>query len=97
MELHSRSSYRFTGGISFSDHGLAEIDASEESKVSIEPHQERVVVERDELNAKIVKLDEFIKGSVFSSLPVAEQLRLTSQRGYMKLYLGVLKERIAAF
>jgi len=64
------------------------------------PHQQRVVVERDELSAKIHKLSDFIAAtaqSIFATLPRDEQFRLRIQLKLMILYRDILDERIAAF
>lgn len=61
------------------------------------PHQQRVVAERDELNAKFDKLTEFLKGDLFKSLPADERERLTRQHAIMEQYSNVLAERIVHF
>jgi hypothetical protein len=63
----------------------------------MQPHQQRVVDEKAELSDKLDKLEAFEGGAVFSSLPTAEQTRLTRQLFIMKLYEQVLGERICAF
>lgn len=62
-------------------------------------HQERVVKERADLAEKVDKLGRFLfEGkSIVLSLPVDEQHRLLKQYSYMRVYLEVLDERIAAF
>ena len=64
---------------------------------TMEPHQERVVVEKSELNDKITKLSVFLNGSTFHKLPPDEQLRMTAQLDAMQRYSNILGERIAAF
>lgn len=62
------------------------------------PHQERVVQEKDDLDAKITALNRFICGSeAFPDLPAAEQGRLNLQLATMLDYSGILADRIAAF
>jgi hypothetical protein len=61
------------------------------------PHQERVVVEKRELDEKITKLTLFKISSVFSSLPSDEQDRLSRQFDCMIKYSSILRERIDAF
>ena len=61
------------------------------------PHQERVVVEKHELDAKIKKLGAFRSGHWFASLPADERERLVRQHSCMVEYSGILGERIAAF
>jgi hypothetical protein len=61
------------------------------------PHQDRVVTEHSDLADKTEKLGRFIGGELFNSLAQEEQVRLEKQYKYMRLYLEVLHERIAAF
>jgi hypothetical protein len=63
----------------------------------MQPQEERVIIERAELAAKTASLEVFLFGQVFDSLPRAEQQRLLRQHLFMKAYLEVLEERIAAF
>lgn len=64
-------------------------------------HEERVVVEKKELDDKIEKLGNFILGlddnRIFETLPEGEQSRLRIQLQLMGAYSTVLGERIAAF
>jgi len=61
-------------------------------------YQERVVIEKKELDEKIKKLNDFINDNpIFSSLGYAEQVRLRYQIQYMSQYSEILKERIEAF
>jgi hypothetical protein len=61
------------------------------------PHQQRVIDEKAELDAKIEKLATFRTLGVFASLPDSEQERLVRQHSCMTEYSGILGERIAAF
>lgn len=63
----------------------------------MEPHQERVVAEKTELDKKLVGLSSFIPTQIFLRLDVAEQSRLKRQMVAMQDYSVVLGERIAAF
>lgn len=63
----------------------------------MQAHQERVVAEKTELDEKLAKLNIFIGGKVFATLPDGEQIRLARQANVMKDYSDVLSERIAAF
>ncbi len=63
----------------------------------MQPHQERVVTEKKELDEKIEKLDAFLHGAIYRTLAQGEQERLTRQLCHMTLYSKVLGERIAAF
>jgi hypothetical protein len=63
----------------------------------MEPHQQRVLTEKDELAEKLTKLNAFIGGTIYMSLPSEEKIRLARQACIMKDYLDVLNDRIAAF
>lgn len=63
----------------------------------MQPHQQRVVEERKELDIKRDKLTEFLKGDFFRTLPADEQERLNRQLAIMDSYSGVLAERIVHF
>jgi len=65
--------------------------------MSMQPHQQRVVDEKRELDEKLTKLDAFGRTELFASLPADEQGRLNSQHSLMERYSAVLGERIAAF
>lgn len=58
------------------------------------PHQQRVVDEKRELDAKIAKLGEFIDGPTFIRDGDAERIRLRLQLKYMIQYSDVLEERL---
>lgn len=66
-------------------------------KPAIPPHQQRVLDECSELSERAAKLDLFIGGEVFRSIPSAEQRRLKRQLAIMNLYCDVLNERIENF
>lgn len=63
----------------------------------MEQHQERVVVEKAQLDEKLEKLKAFGLTATFDALPSDEKSRLTEQQGYMQSYSNVLGRRIAAF
>ena len=63
----------------------------------MQPHQQRVVDEKKELDVKLEKLSAFIQGPIFQTLKSDEQERLTRQIKLMDQYSGVLAERIEAF
>lgn len=63
----------------------------------MEPHQQRVVDEKKELDERLAKLSEFGKGELFESLAPSEQGRLNRQHSIMEDLSTVLGERIAAF
>jgi hypothetical protein len=64
---------------------------------SMQPHQERVVEEKKDLDVKIQKLTAFIGGSLFASLDAAERSRLSIQLQHMNGYSEILSQRISAF
>jgi hypothetical protein len=64
----------------------------------MQPHQERVIVEHNDLHKKLNKLKHFIMESpIFKTLPRDEQGRLNRQYGAMLEYFNILGERITAF
>ena len=68
----------------------------------LQPHQQRVVDEKTELDTKIAALSAFIATfnegfSKFAALPEPERLLLYSQHRAMVAYSSILNERIAAF
>lgn len=63
----------------------------------MQPHQQRVVDEKTELDNKLAKLKDFGKTAIFDSLPTEEKQRLTEQEMHMANYSDVLGRRIAAF
>lgn len=64
----------------------------------MEPHQQRVVDEKAELDEKISKLDEFITSSkIYPNLEMKEKMNLTLQLLYMQSYSRVLGDRIEDF
>lgn len=65
--------------------------------MKLQPHQQRVVDEKIELDIKREKLSAFYSTSVFHGLPESEQSRLLRQGVAMRTYSEILSERIAAF
>jgi len=65
--------------------------------MELQPHQQRVVDEKSDLDEKREKLEFFKNGSFFLTLPLAEQERLNKQADAMALYSSILDERITAF
>lgn len=63
----------------------------------MKPYQERVVVEKVELDEKRQALRVFIGGEVWRGLSEMEQSRLNRQLEAMTLYSNILNERIKAF
>ena len=64
----------------------------------MQPHQQRVVDEKTELDTKANALSQFIGNSpIFETLDAAEQERLKEQNDVMWKYSEILGARIAAF
>jgi hypothetical protein len=63
----------------------------------MQPHQERVVAESNELRERFTKLVAFIDGAVFQGLDVENRWLLERQREVMSEYLEILRQRIAIF
>jgi hypothetical protein len=67
--------------------------------MKLQPHQERVVIEKQELDSKLEKLRAFMleDGGIFDSLPSEEKSRLSEQETHMSRYSDVLRRRIEVF
>jgi hypothetical protein len=63
----------------------------------MQAYQQRVIEEKQELDAKLEKLNQFIASPQFLVVEVDEQKRLQRQQTFMKAYSNVLSERIEAF
>lgn len=63
----------------------------------LQPHEQRVVDEKKELDEKLTKLNAFFSGSIFQTLPQDEQGRLKLQSEVMERYSNILQERITHF
>ena len=64
----------------------------------MEPHQERVIAESNDLRMKLTKLTAFISGNdAFEKLAAQDQDLLRQQRDIMGEYLDILGQRIARF
>ena len=55
---------------------------------------ERMILEKNELQEKVTKLENFINGEKFKELKGLEQVYLKEQLKFMKGYLSVLRQRI---
>ena len=65
---------------------------------TVPPHQLRVLDEKQELDIRITKLDEFIqRNPLFAKLPEAERARLKRQLDVQHELSSILGERIANF
>lgn len=63
----------------------------------MQPHQQRVVDEKAELDERLEKLCLFSNGNTFPTLTIAEQERLNTQRHLMCALSAVIGARIQAF
>ena len=63
----------------------------------MQPHEQRVVDEKRELDEKHSRLGEFIVGPVYLTLDEVDRSLLISQLKLMSLYSIVLGKRIARF
>ena len=63
----------------------------------LQPHQQRVVTENQELDDKLMKLEAFFRGTIYPTLSQGECDRLSRQAAAMQQYSDILGERIAAF
>ena len=62
------------------------------------PHQQRMLDEKQDLDIRITKLDEFIqRNALFRQLESAEQSRMRRQLDVMRELSVILGERISAF
>jgi hypothetical protein len=65
--------------------------------MTLQPHQQRVVDEKAELDERREKLDKFLDTETFENLPQHEKTLLVRQSYLMLEYSNILGERIAAF
>ncbi len=72
-------------------------DNTTEPATGLQPHQQRVIAERADLQERLDKLTLFINTQAFLGIQYAEQRRLIRQQGLMQELRDVLDERIAAF
>ena len=63
----------------------------------MQPHQQRVVDEKAELDSRIEKLNTFITSEKIQSVSEREQFLLGAQSVAMQRYSEILGERIANF
>ena len=69
-----------------------------ENQKELQPHQQRVVDEKNELQKKHDALSDFIlENPIFLKLPEDEQRDLEKQFSIMGQYLDVLNRRISRF
>jgi stress-induced morphogen len=65
--------------------------------MNLQPHQQRVVDEKQELDGRRDKLEVFIVSDLFQTLDSAEQERMLRQAKAMGEYSLILGERIQAW
>lgn len=65
--------------------------------MSLQPHQQRVVDEKAQLDERLGKLVAFYDTPIYASLDKAEQGRLMRQGQAMSEYSQILGERINVF
>lgn len=71
--------------------------APQPDPATLQPHQQRVLAERDELQDRVGKLILFTDTSIYRKLEPAERWRLVHQLTAMRKYLQILNERIDAW
>ena len=63
----------------------------------LQPHQQRVVDEKNELDDKLAKLGAFLESDTFANLNIIERGQLHRQYQSMSEYSKILGERINYF
>ena len=63
----------------------------------MQPHEQRVIAEFDDLGGKLSKLNDFFKTETFEELPDADRILLLTQKDQMTCYLNTLQRRINRF
>lgn len=72
------------------------VEEGDSDASAIPPHVQRMMIERDELKDKVLKLDKFIGSNrIFVTLPEEERKDMTDQLTSMIVYLDCLERRIA--
>ena len=92
----SKHSLNFTAAVGEAINPYAALQ-SVSGEARLQPHQQRVITERDELQARLTALTSFIDSELFDTLPKAEQGRLQRQKLIMIDYVAVLNERVASW
>lgn len=65
--------------------------------LNIQPHQERMLVERDELGKKLKGLSDYLGSDSFYKLGSDDQCLLRMQHSAMLQYHAILHQRILKF
>ena len=60
----------------------------------MEAFVERMITEKDELQDRVTKLENFVNGEKFRELKGLEQIYLKEQLSFMRGYLSMLRQRI---
>lgn len=68
-----------------------------EGNKALQPHEQRVVEERNDLIEKVTKLHAFFKTEMFNSLKKKDQDLLDEQSRVMMNYADILLKRIERF
>ncbi len=63
----------------------------------LQPHEERVVAEYDDLTTKVEKLGTFLSSPAAVNLSYEDKTLLDHQMNYMTLYLSILRERVSKY
>jgi hypothetical protein len=63
----------------------------------LEEYQERVIIELNELNVKLSKLNDFIESPNFIKLDLENQDLLKQQKVIMEQYADIVESRIKLF
>lgn len=70
---------------------------ADEPAEGLQPHQQRVVTEKADIDERLGRLLAFFQTPTFEGLPETERSRLRNQARLLDGYSAVLGERIAAF
>lgn len=63
----------------------------------LQPHQQRVVAECEQLADRIKKLEAFLATPIYAGLPERERHLLKMQADAMVVYLGIINTRVEDF
>lgn len=102
IKLIDKVSNRLSFVLKWAKNGLktfsvkSPVEGEDSDTSTIPPHVQRMMVERDELKDKIIKLDKFIGSNrIFFTLSKEEQKDMNDQLISMITYLDCLERRIA--
>lgn len=63
----------------------------------MQPHQQRVIDEKAELDGKREKLRDFLHTDIYANLSDGEREDLQAQHTVMEHYSGILESRVSRF